>query len=83
MAKIFYYKLAVSVKSQFEEKVAQARAYTEENVASSLFVGTRQTLSSKPVLFVKFFTVDYNGASLLTGCVRIKYKNHVDPVYPV
>lgn len=39
------YKLAVSVRSQFEEKIAQTGEYTEENVSSSLFVGTRQTLS--------------------------------------
>ncbi len=39
------YKLAVSVKSQFEEKIAQTGDHSEENVSSSLFVGTRQTLS--------------------------------------
>jgi hypothetical protein len=39
------YQLAVSIKSQFENRIAEKGNYEEQQVASSLFVSTRQVLS--------------------------------------
>ena len=39
------YQLSVSIKSQFENRIAEKGNYEEQQVASSLFVSTRQVLS--------------------------------------